>query len=124
VWGAISDGLAQGPLGIDVVGFVLAAWIIQIVRNRQASDSALMFGALTGAIAFSVSATSAGVREFIERQGVDLSLLLAWAGGKACTTAVLAVGLMLVRQIVMGRVPGADAAMTTRVSNRWRMLTE
>jgi rod shape-determining protein MreD len=123
-WGLIADGLAQGPLGIDLVGFTLAAWIIQLVRERGPGGSAPRVGAVTGGVVFVVSVASVGVREFIERQNVDFSQLLQWAGGQAVATAILAIVLVKVGTLLIGPPADIGAAPTPRVSNRWRMLTE
>lgn len=123
-WGLIADGLAQGPLGIDLVGFTLAAWIVQLLRERGTSGSALRAGGATGGVVLVVSAATAGVREFIERHQVDPGQLLLWAGGQGLATAILAIALVQVGSLLFGRPADSGAAPPPPVSNRWRMLTE
>jgi rod shape-determining protein MreD len=123
-WGAIADGLAQGPLGIDLIGYTMAAWIVQLVRDRGTTGSVLRVVGVTGSVVLAVSAASAGAREFIERQEVDSSLLLAWAGGQALATAMLAALLVMFRNLVFGHSAETGGRTKARVSNQWRMLTE
>lgn len=122
-WGLISDGLSRGSLGIDLVAFVVATWVLQVVRSR--SPRALWFpGVMTGVVALGVLVVGASARAAIEQKAIQLEPLCVAAMGAAGTTALLATGLLSLEQLFSRRPPDDNGAAAPHVSNRWSMLTE
>jgi rod shape-determining protein MreD len=123
ICGLIADGLSTGPLGIDVVVYVVAAGIVQSIRARSA-NSTWVIGATTALIAFAIPVAGISLRRAIEQQSSEIERLCLAAAGSACSTAVLAAILFCTGRLVFGRPAIMDNGSIAHVANRWRMLTE
>lgn len=122
-WGLISDGLSTGPLGIDVVVYVLAAAGIQTIRDRILDSSPAM-GLTAGLVAFVVPIVGTGIRMAAERHAIEWDNLVVAAAPAACSTGLLTIGFVLAFRSLFSQRSSEDAASTASVSNRWSMLTE
>jgi rod shape-determining protein MreD len=122
-WGLIADGLSTGPLGIDVVAYVVAAAVVQSIRERS-PDSPWVIAITTCLIAFAVPIAGMSLQRAIVQQPLDVESLCLAAAGSAGSTAVLTAILLCVWRMMFGRRTKPDNDSVAHVSNRWRMLTE
>lgn len=123
VWGLIADGLSTGPLGVDVILFVVAAAVVQTLRVRLPSRS-LVIGFFAGVMAFLVPIAGTSVRLAVENQTIDWERMCIAAAGTACSTGLLATTLVFAWHVLFGRDANVDHESIAHVSNRWKMLTE
>jgi rod shape-determining protein MreD len=118
-WGALSDGLSRGPLGIDVLLFVLAAWCCQVVYARRPADFVLSPAAITGFVVFAVQTASAGARAVCDGAAVDLQRLTYHAAGPAFSTAILVLALASAWRLG-GQSLATGKFAPFAASNHWR----
>ncbi|MSR57989.1 MAG: hypothetical protein EXS05_09975 [Planctomycetaceae bacterium] len=123
-WGLIADGLSPGGLGINVVGFVAAAWLIQLACCRLPRLPVVLLSALLALTALVVPTVTAVIGLALAREVVDIRSLLMQGTGSAVSTGLLAMGLLLAWRMVFDPQANSDDRQTVAVSNRWSMLTE
>jgi len=123
-WGLLSDCLADGRLGPDVVSFVLATAVIRHLSCRWNLKSSEMAGAASGTIVWAALVVSAGLRMFPGGRILDLAGPVRFAAGPGLYTGVLIATATLAARLVARTPAGIDAAAAPAMSNKWRMLTE
>jgi rod shape-determining protein MreD len=122
-WGLISDCLSDERMGAGVIGFVLAALVVQQGGIRLDLSSPWRLGALSAAVVWCSIACSAWLRIEAHGRPDSLSSYCLAALGSALYTGAL-VGVASLARRFMGRQTTRDSAAAPAVSNKWRMLTE
>jgi rod shape-determining protein MreD len=120
--GLLSDGLTGGLLGIDLVGFVVAGYALQLVVLRGGLHAPWSRGVATGAAVLATSLFSGGLRGGMESRD-DFVRLLTESAGSAGATALLVFALCGVWGWIVGDSSEREPT-SPDVANRWRMLTE
>ncbi|MGE5192488.1 MAG: rod shape-determining protein MreD [Deltaproteobacteria bacterium] len=123
-WGLLSDCVASGPLGTDIVTFILAAYAIRQFAPRSKLHSPARAGALAGLIVFAVLVVSTSLRMLADGRTPDLPALARYAAGSAIYSGAVVAAASLAARLVLRSPTGNDSAAPPAVSNKWRMLTE
>jgi rod shape-determining protein MreD len=123
-WGLLSDCLADGRLGPEVVAFVLATFVISHLSRRWNLKSPVMAGAAACAIVWGTPAISAGLRMFPDGRNSVLAAPVWLAAGSALYTGILVAAVTLAARLIVRSPAGVDPATVPKMSNKWRMLTE
>jgi rod shape-determining protein MreD len=124
-WGLLADCLTSSPLGIELIGFTVAATVIQRLRRLNAPRSLFATALLTaGVVSAEVFAADAS-RLTLAGIPIDAAELAvrSLATGTATAGAGFVIGCMT-RLVWRRRANTNDARSGTNVvTNRWRMLT-
>jgi len=124
VWGLISDALSQGPLGIDVLAYVLTAYCMQTCAARGWMVSPIATGVISGASAFITSLATGLLRNAPDTPALRAGELAMAAAGPAAATAVLVFLACESWSWIAGRPADGARSSSPEVANRWHMLTE
>jgi rod shape-determining protein MreD len=123
LWGLLSDCLSDARLGADVIGFVVAALLVQWGGIRLGLKSPLRLGGLSAALVWCSSMLSVSLRTYADGHFAGFWAYGQTALGPALYTGAV-VGLVSLAARFIGRQKIRDSAAAPAVSNQWRMLTE
>jgi rod shape-determining protein MreD len=123
LWGLLSDCLSDARLGADIIGFVIAAWVMQWGGIRLELGSPWRLGGLSTVVIWCASVLSVWLRMHADGRVASLWAFGVTSLGSALYTGAI-VGIASRAARFVGRNTTRDSAVTPSVSNKWRMLTE
>lgn len=124
-WGLLADCLTSSPLGIDLVGFTVAASLIQRLRRLNEMRSLFATTLLAVGVVSAEVATADAMRLVLAGVSIDVADLAVRSLATGAATAGSGFVIGCVTRLVWWRRPDANDARsaTNIVTNRWRMLT-
>jgi|SRR5579872_1633353 len=123
LWGLLSDGLADGPLGPDVACFGVSAFVLQRIALRSRMRSLWGEAAVFGILVWTAIVGSNSLRWLAEGRTLDVAALGGHAAGSAIYTAFVMAIVSWAARLVLDRPEAEPISKTPTVVNHWRMLT-
>jgi rod shape-determining protein MreD len=125
VWGLLADCLTSSPLGIDCVGFTLAATAIQRLRRLNEIRSLFATALLAAGVVSAEAAAAAAMRFALAGVSIDAADLATRALATGAATALAGFVIGCLTRLIWRQRPSVNDTRSDAnvVTNRWRMLT-
>lgn len=124
IWGFLADAVSAGPLGIELVAFLVAALLVRYWRQVFSIQSSMAGALLVGMLAGVETGVATAIRELNSTQSAHWPAV----GMHAAVSLVYALPIAFVMLWICQRLRSVSVwnegpTSAANVSNSWRMLT-